>query len=274
MRGKGQRFKEKEKKRRGVLITILEIFFILLMIISGVMIVLWKIDNENNKKILEEIAKVVVIDETKPQDDKERYKIDFEELKKINPDVIGWIKVNGVDVEFPVVQAKNNNYYITHSLDKSYNRAGWIFADYKNKFDGTDRNIIIYGHNRKDGSMFAPLKEVLKPEWYNNEDNRIILFVTENKKYSCEIFSIYKIENEEYYIQTEFNDSSFKKFITTIKNRSIVDFNIDVNVENQILTLSTCDDNNDYRIVIHAKIEEEIEENQEENMEENKGEEI
>ena len=259
MSEKGHRYKEKEKKKRGVFITVLEIFFILTMITSGIMIILWKIDNENNKKILEEIAKIVVIDETKTEDDEEKYKIDFKELKKINSDVIAWIKVDGINIEFPVVQTKDNNYYLTHSLDKSYNRAGWIFADYKNKFDGTDKNIVIYGHNRKDGSMFAPLKEALTQEWYEDENEKTIVFAIEDKTYICEIFSVYKIVNEEYYIQTEFSEKTFEKFISIIKDRSITEFNVEVSKEDKILTLSTCDDNNNYRIVVHAKILENME---------------
>ena len=101
--------------------------------------------------------------------------------------------------------------------------------------------------------MFANLLNTLNEDWYNVEENRRILFITENEKCEYEIFSIYKILDEKYYLTTDFKNTSFKGFINTIKKRSIHDFGIDLNENDSILTLSTCDNNNDYRIVIHAK---------------------
>jgi len=119
---------------------------------------------------LEEKISQVVIAENK-DDAETEYQIDFEKLKRINNQVVGWIKVNGTQVEYAVVQAENNNYYLKRNLEKDYNTGGWIFVDYKNKLDGTDKNIVIYGHNMKDNSMFGSLKNILNEEWYKNEEN-------------------------------------------------------------------------------------------------------
>ena len=157
-------------------------------------------------------------------------------------------------MEYPVVKTTNNSFYLNHSFDKSKNLAGWIFADCKNKFDNTDKNIVIYGHNMRDGSMFGSLKNILNSDWYDNEENTNITLFTENEKCIYKVFSVYKIENEDYYIKTEFsNDSEFEKFIETLKKRSIKNFNIDISKEDSILTLSTCANNNKYRVVLHAK---------------------
>ena len=157
-------------------------------------------------------------------------------------------------MEYPVLRATNNSFYLNHSFDKSKNSAGWIFADYRNKFDGTDKNIIIYGHNMRDDSMFGSLKNILNSAWYDNEENTNITLYTENEKSIYKVFSIYKIESEDYYIKTEFsNDNEFEKFIETLKKRSIKNFNIDISKEDSILTLSTCANNNKYRVVLHAK---------------------
>ena len=132
--------------------------------------------------------------------------------------------------------------------------AGWIFADYRNKFDGTDKNIVIYGHNMRDGSMFGSMKNILKSDWYNNDENTNIILNTEKESCVYKVFSIYKIENEDYYIRTEFNnDNEFEEFIKTIKKRSIKEFDIDISKNDNILTLSTCANNNKYRVVLHAK---------------------
>ena len=127
-------------------------------------------NNQNNKKISDEISKFITLDETK-EDNEGKYVIDFEKLKEKNSDVVAWLKVNGTNIETTVVKTTNNDYYLTHNFNKEYNSAGWIFADYKNKVDGTDKNLVIYGHNMRDNSMFGSLKWVINEDWYNNEDN-------------------------------------------------------------------------------------------------------
>lgn len=245
--------KPPKSKTKKVFIIILEIFFVVVMLVSGIMIILWARENKRNNEILEQIADTVTIDETKNDDEIEKYTVNFSELKSKNPDTVAWLKVNGTNIEYPVVKAKDNDYYLNHSFDKSYNGAGWTFADYRNKFDGADKNIIVYGHNRKDRSMFGSLKNVLNKEWHENEENRKILFFTEEEESIYEVFSIYKIKDESYYIQTNFSSNSYLKFLQTIKKRSIYKFDVELNENDQILTLSTCDSNNEYRLVVHAK---------------------
>ena len=212
----------------------------------------WYKDKTSNKEIVEQIKETVVVEDKNEY--KEEYTIDFNKLKEQNKETVAWIKVNNTNIEYPVVKANNNNFYLNHSFDKSENLAGWIFADYRNKFDNTDKNIIIYGHNMRDGSMFGSLKNILNSDWYENEENTNITLYTENEKCIYKVFSIYKIESEDYYIKTEFsNDNEFEQFVNTIKNRSIKKFDIDVSKEDNILTLSTCANNNRYRIVLHAK---------------------
>ena len=240
--------REKKNNKKIKIINIIQILLILLFIYSTINIVLWAINNHANKDVIAEINKSVEINNNA----EEKYKINFEELKQKNSDTIAWLKVENTSIEFPVVKTNNNSYYLTHSFNKESNKAGWIFADYKNKFDGTDKNIIIYGHNRRDDSMFGTLKNVMKEEWYNNEENKYITLITEKDYQKFQIFSVYQIEAEEYYLTTEFKGTEFSNFINTLKQRSIKDFNVDVSDEDQILTLSTCANNNKYRVVLHA----------------------
>ena len=200
-------------------------------------------------KILDEIYDVIIDEGT----DESESKIDFNKLKQLNTDTVAWLKINGTQIEYPVVKSKDNSYYLTHNFYNSYNKAGWIFADYKNKLDGTDKNIVIYGHNREDSSMFASLKNILTKDWYENEANLKINLSTEQENSIYQVFSVYKIKNEDYYITTQFTQESFNSYIDTMKKRSIKDFGIDVNPDDKILTLSTCDNNTKYRIVLHAK---------------------
>ena len=150
------------------------------------------------------------------------------------------------------MRAKDNSYYLNHNFNKEQNNAGWIFADYRNKLDGTDKNIIIYGHNMKNGTMFSTLKNILNKEWQENKDNRLIIFVTENGLAIYEVFSVYEIEEEDYYITTELSEEDFSDFKSNLKSRSIYDFNTDIENSEQIITLSTCGNNNNNRVVLHA----------------------
>lgn len=225
-----------------------------------------QIDQDN--KIKEEISLENQIisaetEETKElllnEDKEKKYRIDFEYLKTQNSDVIGWIKVEGTNIEYPVVKSSDNSYYLNHNLYKNKSKAGWVFADYRNKFDGNDKNIIIYGHNRRDDSMFATLKNVFSSTWYTKEENKNIIFITENEYSVYRTFSIYQTQDsaDSYYITTDFYDLEYEAFLEKIKNRSVVDFKEELN-DNSILTLSTCTDNSKYRIVLHAqKIENE-----------------
>lgn len=236
------------KDKRKVIFTILEVIFIVLIIYSGYNIFKWHIENKNTSKVLEEISNSVTVDENN------NTTINFNTLKAKNADTIGFIKVNGTNINYPVVKSNDNDYYLTHSYDKSVSGAGWIFADYRNKLDGTDKNLIIYGHNRRDGSMFSTLKNILNPEWYENEENRIVTFITEQENAKYEVFSAYQIEDEDYYLGTSFGGhNSFTDFIKKIKSRSVNDFGVDVQDTDSILTLSTCANDNNYRVVLHAK---------------------
>ena len=253
--GIGKRYIEKPP-RDGIgkwLFRLVQLILIGVIIFSGYKIVVWFIENNKTSEMKNEISSYIVVDNS--QDNENRYKIDFEKLKEKNKDVKAFLKVNGTDIEYPIVQGTDNSYYLNHTLDKSYNQAGWPFADYRNKLDGNDRNIIIYGHNRRDGSMFESLKNTLEDDWYNNEENRKIIFITENEKSVYEVFSTYNIEAEDYYIQTQFNEkeNEFENFINVIKKRSVKDFDVEVSKEDKILTLSTCGNDNNHRVVLHAK---------------------
>ena len=241
----------KHYKTKNIILFLRLVFFIAL-IFSIIYVVKWYMDSKQNEILEENISEAITVENIE-NPTKTEYKVDFEKLKSVNNQVVAWLKVKGTQVEYPVVQTKDNSYYMNRNLEKKYNVGGWIFADYKNKFDGTDKNIVIYGHNVRDKSMFGSLKIILEKEWYENSKNHIIDFITEKEKQKYQVFSVYKIEREDYYINTEFKENEFANFVDTIKSRSIKDFNIDVSNEDTILTLSTCADNNKYRVVLHAK---------------------
>lgn len=254
---KGRRF-DKESKNQNkskIIAFILLITFICLLIFSSIKVVKYIKDSKKNEEIIDEISKSITINDTIEDtiDDEGKYNIDFKTLKEKNSDTIGFLKVNGTDVDSIVVKGKDNSYYLSHNFEKEYNSAGWIFADYRNNLDGTDKNIIIYGHNMRNNTMFGTLKNILNSDWQENEGNRKITFITEEESAIYDVFSVYQIEAEDYYMKTDFKTGEFKKYIDSMKSRSIYNFNVNISEDDSILTLSTCGNNNKYRVILHAK---------------------
>lgn len=112
--------------------------------------------------------------------------VDFEALKKNGPDIIGWITLPDSAINYPVTQTDNNEYYLRHLYDGTYNKAGCLFADYENQADFSDRNTIIYGHNMRDGSMFAVLNQYDGQPYFDT--HRQMYLVTPTGGYVMEIF--------------------------------------------------------------------------------------
>lgn len=268
---------KKNKKIKWINIIIILVFIgsIIGLITSSINIYKWKKDSNNIKEQIDNVQEIIKIEETIDNEntviveqDEEIQEaspywdyvnmnmiyVDFNELKQINSNVIGWLQVNGTNINYPFVQAKDNDYYLTHSLDKSYNRGGWVFLDYRNNNNLTDKNNIIYGHGRQDQTMFGSLKKIFKNGWLNNSDNFVIKLSTPKENTLWQIFSVYHLPVTSDYLQVKFDsDEEFINFSNMLIKRSTHNFKTTVNDNDKILTLSTCY-NDDERMAIHAKL--------------------
>ena len=261
----------KKRKKLNVKNLCLLIFFLVMLIVflfSLIKVIMWIIDNNNTNDIIKKVANTYEINEKRydneviiNENEKDIYfeymklkfiDVDINKLKTFNPDTIGFIKVMGTNINYPFVQTLDNDYYLNRSYDKTYNNAGWIFLDYRNN-EFNDKNTIIYGHGRINGTMFGSLKDTLKSSWQNNKDNYIIKISTEKENSIWQIFSVYKIATTSDYLQTTFSDNEFESFINLIKGRSSYNFETNVTNEDKVLTLSTCYNDND-KMVVHAKL--------------------
>ena len=181
--------------------------------------------------------------------------VNFNELLSKNPDTVGWIEVKGTNINYPIVQTTNNEYYLNHAFDKTKNDAGWVFMDYRNDAKNFNQNTIIYAHSRYNQTMFGSLKNILSSSWYSNKNNHIIRMSTPTENTMWQVFSVYTIAAESYYITPNFSDvNSYQAFLDTLKGRSEVQFSANLNTNDKILTLSTCQDNFGHRVVMHAKL--------------------
>ena len=182
--------------------------------------------------------------------------VDFKELLEKNKETVAWIKVNNTKVNYSVVQHSDNEYYLTHDINKKYNGNGWVYGDYRDDFKYFGNNTILYAHNLTNRTMFGSLAWCLKESWYTNEENHYIKLSTPYSNTVWKIFSIYTIKPEVYYLKTYFNsDEEHQNFLNKIKSRSIYEFTEkSLTTDDKILTLSTCSDDGTKRIVIHAQM--------------------
>ena len=180
--------------------------------------------------------------------------VNFGNLKSVNGDVVAWITVDSTNINYPIVQTGDNEYYLYHDLNGVSKISGWTFMDYRNSISMTDQNTIFYGHNLLNKTAFGSVSNIFTDEWFDSSSHRIIV-LTESGQYVYEIFSNYYIDPEVYYLQTNFiSSSTYQTFLDTLKGRSIYDYGVDVGVEDKIITLSTCTDDNTGRKVVHAKL--------------------
>lgn len=262
-------------KWKNMAIFIIIIISFLTLTFSSINIVIWLIDSSKTKNEVKSIEEVVEVTEVKdnknteiieqPTTSKEDpywdyikmnlINVDFEELKKKNPDTKGWIQVNGTNINYPFVQAKDNEYYLDHSFNKNKNKAGWIFLDYRNTINYSDKNLILYGHSRQDTTMFGSLKNILKNGWLDYSENHVIRLSTETENSLWQVFSVYHIPTTSDYLEINFpTDQAFLNFANKLIDRSAHNFYTSINKDDRILTLSTCYNNDTERVVLHAKL--------------------
>lgn len=185
----------------------------------------------------------------------------FKTIRELNSDVVGWINVPNTLVDYPVVQSKDNYFYLKHNVNKEYNGSGCPFLDYRNsvKPDSDTRSLIIYGHHRRNGTMFAQLTNYNDVDFY--KENPVIRFDTVYERGEWIVFSNFRATTSWAtgtpfnYIRTEFkDDADFLKFVDEIKKRSLITTPVDVRGDDQILLLSTCSyEKNNWRMIIAAR---------------------
>ena len=179
--------------------------------------------------------------------------IDFTQLLSVNSDIVGWLRIRALDISYPVVQGKDNDYYLHRTFEKTDNFAGCLFVNSYNMGDFTDQNTIIYGHNMKNGSMFGKLKNFNDPEVFKK--SRYFWIFTPDFIYQYRIFSASVVDKTGLTYQISFTDDEFDQFISRAYSNSVVDNQgVTVTKEDRIVTLSTCTGDDSTRFVVMGKL--------------------
>lgn len=184
--------------------------------------------------------------------------VDFEALWETGPDIIGWLTLPDTTINYPVTQTDDNEYYLHHLYDGTYNKTGCLFADYENKEDFSNRNTIIYGHNMRDGSMFATLNEYDEQNYYDGHPQMYL--VTPDGGYVVEIFTAFVAKTSESGSDTSpwrldwKDDGAYTTWLNAMKERSVVECDVAVTSSDKVLTLSTCTPGGASRFIVMGKL--------------------
>lgn len=176
----------------------------------------------------------------------------YGEMKALNPDYVGWIILEGTQINYPIVQAADNDYYLHRLFDGTENFSGTLFADYRSTDLFKSGNTIIHGHNMKNGSMFAGLLKY-REEWFYNSHKRFSVY-TEEGEIVYEVFAIYATDPISTSYVTEFaSDEEYVNWLNLMYEQSVVKPPVELNADTQVLTLSTCINDSRNRLIIQAK---------------------
>lgn len=171
----------------------------------------------------------------------------LEELKKQNSEIIGWVEIENTDINYPVLQAKDNDFYMNHNYKGEYSSAGAIFLDKDYNWDIPSSNLLIYGHNMKNSTMFQNLLKYNSIDFY--KEHPIIRFTTLQEDADYEIVGafyskVYFKTDKNVFKYYQFinaqNEDEYNNFIQNVKKSSLYDTGIDAKYDDQLITLSTC----------------------------------
>ena len=234
------------------LMTIIELILVVIFLFSCYKIFTklnaYKTDGKTYDAVRQEY-----IEEVQKSPENIDYKGLYNKLKESNADYRGWITVENTDIDYPIVQGTDNDFYLKHDFNKKESISGCVFMDYLNEVDKDD-NIILYGHNMRNGSMFSKLQNFKENEFFY-QNNKVII-KDEAGEHTYEVFSVYVLKPGDKLGKINYSSADeFNEYIKFIKNKSFYASDIKVEKGDKILTLVTCTyEIDDARTIVHAKL--------------------
>ena len=180
-------------------------------------------------------------------------KIDFAGMRAVNEDVIGWIQILDSPVDYPLLDADDNKYYLSHTYDRQWSSYGSIFLEPRNNPDLSEKHLVVYGHNMVNESMFGSLLEYKKQEYADTHPEITICMTDRDLTYR--VFSAYTAHVDSAAYRMSFgDDASFMEMTEQMKANSVIATDIMPTAEDQVLTLSTCtpEGAKKYRFIVNA----------------------
>lgn len=234
-------------KRRFVIL--LSIFIISISIVAFYLFLYFR-DNKTNNDIRNELNNIYEDTGNDDEIPKEVTRIDkLNELRIENPEIVALIEIEGTNINYPVMQTNNNDYYMTHNYKKEYSKDGALFLDKAYDWNIPSTNLLIYGHNNIGSSeMFVELLKYKKEDFYKS--HKTIKFTTCAEEAEYEIIAVFKsrvyYQHEQnvfryYYFIHANNEAEFNSFVSSAKKASLYKIEASASYGDQLMTLSTCE---------------------------------
>ena len=252
--------------RKSIYISI-TIICLLTTIISGVVIYRHFKEANKQKEMYESLAQIVDDTNTSTEvntqlEEKEPVILpEYEELYMQNKDMVGWIRINDTNINYPVMQSIDKpNFYLKHGFDKSYTDYGCPYVAESCDVSKPSDNLIVYGHHMKNGSMFSDLEKFKKKDFW--EEHKTLNFNTLYAKQTYEIIAVFKTvvytESSSEFKYFQFSDAEspehFNNYISKCKTKAIYETGVTAEYGDKLITLSTCEYSNaNGRLVLVAK---------------------
>ena len=209
---------------------------------------------QESKETYEKLTPSVVIENPDTNEVDTAPLFDWEKLKGINGDFVGWIRLDDSTVDYPFVQGTDNEYYLRHLFDGTYNNSGCVFMDVNNNRDFSDKNTILYAHNMKNGTMFASIEKYKDASYYDG--HKVIHIYTEATTYDVYPVAGIVTDGQDDYVRTSFNDDNdFMSYVNRFVSSSTFTSEQSIETTDRMIMLSTCNyDRSDGRYVLIGKL--------------------
>ena len=213
------------------------------------------------EELQEEFVETKPAEDTKPDETLEQTEpvevepitVDFTSLLEQNSDIVGWIYCPDTPINYPVVQAEDNDRYLRRDLNGKYLVSGTVFVDYRNGEIGEDENYIVYGHNMKDGSMFSSLAKYKEQSHY--DEHPVLYFLTPSGDYKIELYAGIVVKRDALIYVPNPDEAEFAEFLRNAKERSTFKSNVEMTENKTLITLSTCSYEYDHaRYIVIGKL--------------------
>ena len=244
----------KKKKKGGIFSTIILVAAIIVFCFSGFQLFRIFYGYHKGDQEYDNLKEIGISADAGTGEESTRYTVDFEELWKVNEDIIAWIRFDEPSIiSYPVVQGKDNQEYLDKTISGYPNTYGAIFLNVSNNKDMTDKNSVIYGHRMNSKSMFGKLEEYQDEEFYRSYPY-FYIYTPDGKELKYQIFAVGEVNDTSDAYQTVFeNGEAFQSFLAFSKEHSFYDTGVEVPSDAKVVTLSTCTKaNNEERLIVQG----------------------
>nr|WP_296263631.1 class B sortase [uncultured Merdimonas sp.] len=258
---KYHRGRKKAKKKSSLILNLILVLALIVFAVSAFQLFQIIKGYLDGRSEYEQVRELAIENAGGDGEDEGQFRVNFDELLAVNPDTIGWIRFSPEpsEINYPVVQGKDNEEYLHRTFSANENTLGAIFLNVGNSPDFSDRNSIIYGHRMRDGSMFRHLQDYEEQSFYESNPY-FYIYTPDGREITYHIYSAGQVEDtSDTYLTSFASDEDYQAFLDMTKETALYDTGVEVATDDTIVTLSTCTSASDeHRFVVRGVKESEV----------------